>query len=94
MTVLYDDDHEFNTMMIIVTKLMKMEVFSDDGHSHIAVIFAINQQYVSDIFDTLKLDYNTSILIGCPFLSYPSPQLGIGKNFINSPGFHEHPTKG
>lgn len=44
MTVLYDDDHEFNTMMIIVTKLMKMEVFSDDGHSHIhiAVIIAIN----------------------------------------------------
>lgn len=76
MTVLYDDDHEFNTMMIIVTKLMKMEVFSDDGHSHIAVIFAINQQYVSDIFDTLKLDYNTYYLNRLSLLVLPFSAVG------------------
>ena len=76
MTVLYDDDHEFNTMMIIVTKLKKMEVFSDDGHSHIAVIFAINQQYVSDIFDTLKLDYNTYYLNWLSLLVLPFSAVG------------------
>ena len=76
MTVLYDDDHEFNTMMIIVTKLMKMEVFSDDGHSHVAVIFAINQQYVSDIFDTLKLDYNTYYLNWLSLLALPFSAVG------------------
>ena len=78
MTVLYDDDHEFNAMMIIVTKLMKMEVFSDDGHSHIhiAVNIAINQQYVSDIFDTLKLDYNTYYLNWLSLLVLPFSAVG------------------
>lgn len=76
MTVLYDDDHEFNTMMTTVTKLTKMEVFSDDGHSHIVVIIAINQQYVSDIFDTLKLDYNTYYLNWLSLLVLPFSAVG------------------
>ena len=76
MTVFYDDDHEFNTMMITVTKLMKMEVITDDGHSHIAVIIAINQQYVSDIFDTLKLDYNTYYLNWLSLLVLPFSAVG------------------
>lgn len=76
MTVLYDDDHEFNTMMTTVTKLTKMEVFSDDGHSHIAVIIAINQQYVSDILDKLKLDYNTYYLNWLSLLVLPFSAVG------------------